>query len=59
VGGLAPSQFHNLPIVMLINRLAWRNKFLMNSALAVKRKKGHEHGNDIHPDLPCFYQSWR
>jgi hypothetical protein len=38
---LLPQMLQNLPVVMLINRLAWRNKFLMNDALTVK--KDHQH----------------
>jgi hypothetical protein len=38
---LLPQMLQNLPVVMLVNRLAWRNKFLMNDALTVK--KDHQH----------------
>jgi hypothetical protein len=35
----------NLPAVMLVNCLAWRNKFLLNSALTVR--KDHQHALDL------------
>jgi hypothetical protein len=38
---LLPQTFPNLQIVMLVHRLAWRNKFLVKNTLTVK--KGHQH----------------
>jgi hypothetical protein len=37
--GLHPHMIQNLQVVMLVHRLAWRNKFLVNIALTVKKKK--------------------
>jgi len=34
---LLPQTLQNLPVAMQFNRLAWRNKFVMNSATAVKK----------------------
>jgi hypothetical protein len=39
------------------NHLAWRNKFLMNNAVTVKRD--HQHDPDAWPDLPHFLLAWR
>lgn len=47
----------NLPVAMQFNRLAWRNKFLMNSAPAVK--KWSPTCCDVWYDLPCFVQIWK
>jgi hypothetical protein len=37
-------------VVMPVNHLAWRNKFLMNSALTVL--KAFHHALDVQTDLP-------
>jgi hypothetical protein len=50
---LSPS---DLPVVMLINYLAWRNKFLMNNALTVRKD---QRTFDVLPDLPHFLHAWR
>jgi hypothetical protein len=47
----------NLLVITLLNRLAWRNKFLKNNAFTVK--KDHQHALDLSPDLPCFLSVWR
>jgi hypothetical protein len=36
---------------MLVNRLAWRNKFLVDSALTLKKDYHHA---VVLSDLPCF-----
>jgi hypothetical protein len=46
-GGLAPQTLQNLRAIMLVHRLAWRNKFLVNNALTVK--KDHQHAVDVRP----------
>jgi hypothetical protein len=54
---LIPHTLKNIPVVMLVNCLARRNKFMMmNNTLAVK---DHQHALDIHPDLPCFLWVWK
>jgi hypothetical protein len=45
--------FQNMLVVMLVNHLAWRNKFLMNIVLTVK--KDHQHALEVRPDLPRFF----
>jgi hypothetical protein len=42
---------------MLVNHLAWRNKFLMNNVLTVR--KDYQHALDVRPDLPHFLWAWR
>jgi hypothetical protein len=37
LAGLLPQTLQNLLAVMLVKCLAWRNKFVMNSALPVKK----------------------
>jgi hypothetical protein len=44
---LVAQMLQNLQGVMLINLLAWGNKFEMNNALTVK--KDHQHALDIYP----------
>jgi hypothetical protein len=46
---LLPQTLQNLRVVMLVHRLAWRNKFLVNNALRVK--KDHQHALRVRPDL--------
>lgn len=41
---LLPHTLQNL-VVMLVNRLVWRNKFLMSNSLTVK--KYHQHALDV------------
>jgi hypothetical protein len=43
--------------VILVNHLAWGNKFLMRSAITVK--KYHQHALDVRPALPHFLVMWR
>lgn len=54
---LLPQTLQNLPVAMQFNRLAWRNKFVMNSATAVK--KWSPTCCDVWCDLPCFVQIWK
>jgi hypothetical protein len=54
---LLPQTLQNLPVAMQFNRLAWRNKFLMNSAPAVKICSPT--CCDVWCDLPCFVQIWK
>jgi hypothetical protein len=42
---LLPQTLQKLPVVMLVNHLAWRNKFPMNNALIAK--KDHQHAFDV------------
>lgn len=46
----------NFLVVMLLNRLAWRNKLLMNSTLTIKKD---QHALNVQPALPCFLHTWR
>jgi hypothetical protein len=42
---LLPQTKQNIPVAMLVNRLGWRNQFLMNNVLTVK--KYHQHALDV------------
>jgi hypothetical protein len=46
----------NLWGVILVNLLAWGNKFVINYALTVK--KDHQHALNVCPDLPSFLHMW-
>lgn len=47
----------NFPVTMQFNHLAWRNKFLMNSAPAVK--KWSPTCCNVWYDVPCFVHIWK
>jgi hypothetical protein len=42
---LLPQTLQNLQVVMLVHRLAWRNKFLANNDLTLK--KDHQYALDV------------
>lgn len=53
-----PQMLLNLPVViMLVNCLAWRSKFLMNSILTIKKRSPV--CSLILTYLPCFLWMWR
>jgi hypothetical protein len=45
----------NFLVVMLVNHLAWRDKFLMNSVLTVE--KVFQHALNVGYDFPWFLQT--
>jgi hypothetical protein len=47
---LLPQTLQNFQTVMLVHRLAWRNKFLVNNGLTVK--KDHRHALHVRPNFP-------
>ena len=47
----------NLLVIMLVKSQAWRNKFLINNILKIKKTKNHD--PDVWFDLPQVLRNWR
>jgi hypothetical protein len=54
---LAPSITAKSPSGMLVNHLAWKDKFIMNSAITVKTDE--QHVLEVRLGLPGFLWMWR
>jgi hypothetical protein len=52
---LLPQTMLNLPVVLLVNCLAQKNKFLLNCN---PQSKHRQHTFDVLPDLPRFLRTW-